>query len=80
VSYGGVSQEVIRAISAPGDSNIDDSTSGGKEVFQPSREDVRLADEAFASDVRDGKRRWTQSPHPEGRRPALKKCSAKRRL
>jgi len=50
-SYGGVSQEVVRAISAPGDSNIDDSTSGGKELFQPSREDVRLADEALASDA-----------------------------
>ena len=51
MSYGGVSQEVIRAISVPGDSNIDDSTSGGKELFQPSREDVRLADEALASDA-----------------------------
>ncbi|WP_415519786.1 MAG: hypothetical protein ACEB74_05520 [Desulfovibrio aminophilus] len=55
-SYGGVSQEVVRAISAPGDSNIDDSTSGGKELFQPSREDVRLADEALASDVREWKK------------------------
>ena len=42
-SYGGVSQEVVRAISAPGDSNIDDSTSGDNALTKEGRDWARTS-------------------------------------